>query len=70
MERIKNPAVAEIDLGAVLKLSIVGILASMNQGLKESTAHRPLHYKQQIVRGLSAVIERVGPAIAGYSPQV
>jgi serine/threonine-protein kinase ATR len=61
---------SKIDLGTVLKSSIVGILSLMNRGLNESTAHRPLRYKQQIIRSLEFVTERVGPAIAGYSPQV
>lgn len=61
---------SKVDLGNVLKSSIVGILSLMNRGLNESTAHRPLRYKQQIIRSLEFVTERVGPAIAGYSPQV
>ena len=42
----------------------------MNRGLNESTAHRPLRDKQRIIRSLAAVTLRVGPSIAGFSPQV
>ena len=59
-----------VDLAVVMKENIVGILSHMNRGLNESTNHRPLREKQRIVRGLKAVIALVGPAIAGFSPQV
>ncbi|KDE08289.1 hypothetical protein MVLG_01552 [Microbotryum lychnidis-dioicae p1A1 Lamole] len=59
-----------IELGEVLKASIVGILSYMNRALNEPTAHRPLRDKQKIIRSLAAVTGRVGPAIAGFSPQI
>ncbi|SCV68802.1 BQ2448_923 [Microbotryum intermedium] len=59
-----------IELGEVLKASIVGILSHMNRALNEPTTHRPLCDKQQIIRSLAAVTGRVGPAIAGFSPQI
>lgn len=71
-ERASNPASGQsaVDLGVVLKESIVGILSLMNRGLNESTAHRPLQQKEKIIQSLSVVTETVGPAIAGFSPQV
>lgn len=68
--RLKPNQTYKMDLGTVLKSSIVGVLSLMNRGLNESIAHRPIRYKQQIIRSLEFVTERVGPAIAGYSPQV
>ncbi|KAM0793140.1 hypothetical protein ACM66B_000616 [Microbotryomycetes sp. NB124-2] len=60
----------KIELGVVLKNSIVGLLSHMNRGLNESSAHRPMRDKQQIIRSLAAVTSLVGPAISGYSPQI
>ncbi len=59
-----------VDIGVVLKDSIVGILSHMNRGLNESASQRPLRDKQRIVRALAAVTDRVGPGIAGFSPQI
>lgn len=42
----------------------------MNRGLNESATHKPLREKQRIIRSLEAVTIKVGPAIAGFSPQV
>ena len=59
-----------IDIGSVLKNSIVGILSHMNRGLNESASQRPLRDKQRIIRALAAVTDRVGPSISGFSPQI
>lgn len=71
-EKASNPSNAQssVDLAVVLKESIVGILSLMNRGLNESTAHRPIRQKEKIIRSLSVVTATVGPAIAGFSPQV
>ncbi|ORY85369.1 hypothetical protein BCR35DRAFT_264576 [Leucosporidium creatinivorum] len=61
---------SKVELGTILKDSIVGILSHMNRGLNESSTHRPLRDKQRIIRSLEAVTLRVGPAIAGFSPQI
>lgn len=54
----------------VLKDGIVGILSYMNRGLNEVAAHKPLREKQRIIRSLDKVMEYLGTAIAGFSPQV
>ncbi|KAK4058120.1 hypothetical protein OIO90_000859 [Microbotryomycetes sp. JL221] len=59
----------KFEVGLVLKNCIVGILSHMNRGLNESSAHRPMRDKQQIIRALMAVTTTVGPAISGFSPQ-
>ncbi|KAK4054815.1 hypothetical protein OIV83_000739 [Microbotryomycetes sp. JL201] len=68
--RTHSASKTKIELGVVLKNSIVGILSHMNRGLNESSAHRPLCEKQRIIRALAAVTHIVGPAISGYSPQI
>lgn len=42
----------------------------MNRGLNEAAAHKPLREKQRIIRSLDKVMEYLGTAIAGFSPQV
>lgn len=59
-----------VEVGLILKESIVGILSFMNRGLNESSAHRPLRDKQKILRTLRAITLKIGAGIAAFSPQV
>lgn len=70
VEQQRRQTKNSVDLAVVMKESIVGILSHMNRGLNESTNHRPLREKQRIIRSLQEVTRLVGPAIAGFSPQV
>ncbi|KAM0756274.1 hypothetical protein T439DRAFT_320977 [Meredithblackwellia eburnea MCA 4105] len=70
VERRRRKTTNPIDLAIVMKENIVGILSHMNRGLNETSTHRPTHEKQRIIRSLQAVTQQVGPAIAGFSPQI
>ncbi|GAA5921352.1 hypothetical protein JCM1841_002451 [Sporobolomyces salmonicolor] len=60
----------KIELSDILKNAIVGLLSHMNLGLRDAAHHRPLRDKQKIIRSLEEVTKLVGPAIAGFSPQI
>lgn len=58
------------DLGAFLKVYMLGLISSINDMLQDVLGKKTLTTKRKILRSLGALITQIGPAISNVSPQV
>ena len=58
------------DLGNFLKPWMLGIISDMNDMLQDVQGKKSVSEKCQILRGLAALINNIGPTISNVAPQV
>ena len=58
------------DLGNFLKPWMLGIISDMNDMLQDVQGRKSVSEKCQILRGLTALINNIGPTISNVAPQV
>lgn len=58
------------DLGTFLKPWMLGIISDMNDMLQDVQGRKSVSEKRQILRGLAALINNIGPTISNVAPQV
>ncbi|KIK96405.1 hypothetical protein PAXRUDRAFT_310274 [Paxillus rubicundulus Ve08.2h10] len=65
-----NQYVPNLDLAALLKTHMLGIVSNMSEMLQDIQGKKSIPAKRQILRGLGALITHVGDAINNIAPQV
>ncbi|KAF9226785.1 hypothetical protein BS17DRAFT_800749 [Gyrodon lividus] len=65
-----NRNLPNLDLAALLKTHMLGIVSNMSEMLQDIQGKKTILAKRQILRGLGALITHVGDAIHNIAPQV